>query len=111
MTVPEKREFFLFLAREVSHLLPAGETKFALLVFDEGGPPQYVGNANRADAVRAFREAADRIEADSRPAITSPIPAPATPGGKTSVPAAPALPWPTSNQPSGRFGWTLRGAV
>jgi zinc protease len=61
MTAFEKQEYFLFLRREVSNLLQSrstGRARFALLVFDDDGPPQYVGNAERADLVRAFRDAA-----------------------------------------------------
>lgn len=35
---------------------------FALLVFNDPALGQYVGNCNRQDMVKAFRESADRLE-------------------------------------------------
>jgi hypothetical protein len=97
MTEHEKRQYFLFLAAEVFHTLPpgpSGRAKFALLVFDDGGPPQYVGNADRADVVRAFREAADRIEADNRTKVSGLIPGPVVPPPHVPRVANTACLWP-----------------
>lgn len=62
LTEPELRQFMDGLGDVVQCSLPAG-TLFALLIFDHPRVVQYVGNANRADMIRAMREAASRLEA------------------------------------------------
>ena len=61
----EKRAYFLWLAGQVSDLLPKerdSRNRFAMIVFSEGGKPQFVGRGNRIDAIRALRDMADRLE-------------------------------------------------
>jgi hypothetical protein len=91
MTESEKQEFFLVLEAEVASLIPPGPSgmaHFALLVFDEGGPPRYVGNLGRSDAARAFREAADRIDKEAVSFDSGFMPGPPPPE-QTPIPRSP----------------------
>ena len=61
MTEPELQELMSSVANAVKEKIPE-KTLFAVLVFDEPGLAQYVSNVQRADMVKALREAADKLE-------------------------------------------------
>ncbi len=60
-TDAEKRAYYQWLADQVTDLLPkepGSRNRFAMIVFSEGGKPQFVGRGNRIDAIRALRDRA-----------------------------------------------------
>lgn len=64
MNEPEMRHYFNLLARATESVLPEDARKFVLLVFDDPGLCQYVGNVERADVIKAMRETANRLESN-----------------------------------------------
>jgi hypothetical protein len=64
MTGPEVRSMLNAVAKATQPLLPPG-TAFVVVAFDDPGEPRHVGNADRADAIRALRGLADRLEAEA----------------------------------------------
>jgi hypothetical protein len=63
MNEPEMRHYFNLVGRATESILPEDARKFVLLVFDDPGLGQYVGNCERSDIIKALRETADRLEA------------------------------------------------
>jgi hypothetical protein len=63
MTEPELGDLMASCARKVQATLPP-LTGFVILAFEFSSPgiSQYVANGQRADIVKALREAADRLE-------------------------------------------------
>ena len=61
MTEPQISTLMKRAAREITCTFPRG-TLFTLIVFDDPGVGQYIGNAERQDVIRALRETADRLE-------------------------------------------------
>lgn len=60
-TEPELKALMVRCVDAVKARLPAG-TMFCLLVFDQPRVTQYIANVERAGAIAAMREAADRME-------------------------------------------------
>lgn len=67
MADDELRDYMKAIALGVEDCMPPGPSKagkalFFLLITDESGIAQYVGNIEREDTIKVLREAADRIE-------------------------------------------------
>lgn len=83
MTEPELREVMTQLGKTVEFValtLGCEKPLFALLLFNDPALAQYVGNCERQDMIRAFREAADRLE--SRGEVAR-VPFPKRKGGRS----------------------------
>jgi hypothetical protein len=63
MNEPEMRHYFNLVGQTIESILPEDARKFMLVVFDDPGLSQYVGNCERPDIIKAMRETADRLEA------------------------------------------------
>jgi hypothetical protein len=63
MTGPEVRALLNSVAKATRAILPPG-TAFVVVAFDEPAEVRHVSNADRADAIRALRGLADRLEAE-----------------------------------------------
>lgn len=67
MTEPELKLLCTTCAegiKSVTHLMDVEGLHFVLLLFNDPGVAQYIGNCERADIITAMRETADRLESN-----------------------------------------------
>jgi hypothetical protein len=63
MTEPDLKQYMQLLGQATKTITPQGSC-FCVLIFDLHSPVvQYVGSVNRAEMIRAFRTAANQLEA------------------------------------------------
>ena len=102
----EKQAYYQWLADQVTNLLrkePGSRNRFAMIVFSEGGKPQFVGRGNRIDAIRALREMANRLERREVEEVASSFPV-AEPSDPSTIITA-SIPVPLLQLPNDAAEW------
>ncbi len=98
MSESERQGFFIWLTRKVTKLLrigPTDRTRYVLVIAGDDGPPNCIGNGDRAALARLLREAADLIDAANRVSLSG-------------ILRVPPQPWPAPD-PESRIGRAMKG--